>query len=219
MAAKKYVTMILLATTILFSGQIYVANALQKVYECSASTIGSSLLGRYQVTLTTSDTWVVDNSMNITIRMALAAKGAGLNYTEPVELRFYFYGPLFNYSEVPIEGASTLRNVGDFWESNVPFYVSAEYLGRGETYNASISFRLIFNEKDLVDGITKQYTVGALEVIDPQTHAIYDDRLYIPVFRPLVTAIEIAIIATVGISIIAIGGFIFYRRRRAFKQP
>lgn len=218
MDAKKYVAIVLLLTTVLFSGQIHVANTLQKVYERSASMIGDSLLGTYQVNLTTSDTWAVDNPVTITVRVALTAKEAGLNYTELVSLEFYFYGPLFNYSEVPCEGASTLRNVGDFWESEVPFYIPAEYLERGETRNASISFRLVFNEKDLVTEVTTQYTLGS-EIIDPQTHAVYDDRLYVPIFRPLVTTVEIAIIATIGVLISAIVGFTLYKRRRAFKQP
>lgn len=191
---RKHVAVFFFIAIGLLSSHIQIVRGLHKTYEWNE-------YGTYQVSLITSDSWQVDTTVNITFRLTLKSKGAFLDHTETTRVEMGLYKVLYDRTLLFIDSkeqweTKTLRNTGDYWEKNFSFYIPAEKVDRGQTLNVSIIFWVDYGEIDNVQWLN----IGYLEDNS-------DNPMYVSLFRPFLSTLELIIIIAV-VAVIVISGII-----------
>jgi len=205
---KKHLVMFFFIIAILLANQIQISMALQKTYEWNIPS-GVGGYNAYQISLITSDVWQVDTTVDTTFRLTLTSKRYVLDHTETNWVKITLNSENFIMDSGNQEETVTLRNIGDYWERKVSFYIPAEKLIRGQTLNVSITFVVSIDE---IDNIQWRSWEHAGEN--------YDDPMYVSLFRPILSTLEwIVIVVVAVIAIGGISGFVFYRRTRISAKP
>jgi len=158
---------------------------------------------RYEISLTTADTWQLETRVNVTFRLTLTAKNWVHDRTETGWVRIVLSSENFIFNSGNLEGTVSLTDVGDYWEEKVSFYLPVEKVNRGQTLNISINYVLTIYEFDSVQHQSWE-RVGE-NVYDP---------LIASVSRPLLSTLELTILAAPIVVIVSIGGYLIYRRKR-----
>ncbi|MGD8506308.1 MAG: hypothetical protein PVF15_06545 [Candidatus Bathyarchaeota archaeon] len=184
------------------------AKGLQKTYTWEHFIRGFEA-NTYRVTLTTSDVWHVDTRIDITFRLALLMKSSSLNYTVTEEMRMALSSPKFSWDVGKYRDLKPLVAEGDFWEKRVSFSIDAENLDRGQTVSVSVTFELIYNEIDNIEG--KQ--------MHSYETTIYDNPMLVNLNRPFLSTLETAVVASVLIvTFVGTSIVVFYRRKRTTQE-
>ena len=197
---KRWAAFFLMAM-VLLAAHIHVGTALEKTFPWN---ITSSVIGytRYQISLTTSDTWQIDTKVDVTFRLTLTAKNWAHDYTETKWVRIVLSSESFTMNSGNLEEAAALTDIDDFWEQKASFHIQAEKVNRGQTLNVSINFVVVITEFDGIQHQSQEYTKE--NVYDP---------LIVSISRPLLSTLELAVVATLTVAIAGIGGYLIYRRR------
>jgi len=205
---KKHLALFLFLLTVLLANQIQVVRALQKTYEWNIpSGVGGSP-NTYIISLITSDGWQVDTTVDVTFRLTLTYKSSTLADTETEWVKIVLSSENFIMDSGSQTETVILRNIGDYWEKKVSFYIPPEKVNRGQTLNVSTIFVVSMNTIDNIQ----------LRRWD-QTAQSYDNPMYVGLFRPLLSTLETIIVAVVVIVIGGASGFMLYRRRRVSVKP
>ena len=203
---KKCCAAFFLMTIVLLAAHIHVGTALDKTFPWN---ITSSVIGytRYQISLTTSDSWQIDTKVDVIFRLTLTAKNWALDYTETNWVRIVLSSESFTMNSGNLEETATLTDTGDFWEQKASFYIPAEKVNRGQTLNVSINFIVVINEFDSIQHRSWE-----------QTEENVYDPLIVSVSRPLLSTLELAVLAGVIVAIACVVGYAIYRRKAASKM-
>lgn len=156
----------------------------------------------YQASIMTLKNWQVDGKVNVTFRLNLIAKSTNLNYLEPVSLAIELQGTYFMDSSKHMIDQRILENVSDYWEENITFTVPTAHMGRGQTDNVSITFKVIYNQIDLEGRSWQAFYLTTS----------YGDPLYIDVSRPFLSTAELIIITI--ITAVVVVALLSYRKKR-----
>jgi len=199
---KKRFAAFFLMTTVLLAAHIHVGTALEKTFQWN---ITSSVIGysRYQISLTTSDSWQVDTTVDVTFRLTLTAKNWAHDYTETNWVRIILNGESFTMNSGNLEETATLTDIDDYWEQKATFHIPVERVSRGQTLNVSVNFIVVINEFDSIQHRSWEHT----------EENVYDPMI-VSLSRPLLSTLEAVIVAAVITVIAGIGGYLIYRRRR-----
>jgi len=205
---KKHTLALSLLIMGLLLGQIQIAEGLQETYEWNIPA--DSGYNTYQVSLITSDSWQVDTTVKITFRLTMTSKSSVLDHTETNSVRIVLSSENFIMDSGTQTETVTLTNIGDYWEKEVSFYIPAEKVNRGQTLNVSITLVVDIDE---IDNIQEESWNHVGEN--------YDYPIYVSLYRPILSTLELILVATVIVIIVAgIVGFVVYRRRKvSVKTP
>lgn len=197
---KKIVVAMLFLMVGILLGQIQTARALQRSYEWD---IPSGLGGYnvYQISLTTSDSWQVDTTVDITFRLTLSSKSNALDYTETAKVRITLTIGNFVLDSGDQTEVKTLVNNGDYWEKNVTFYIPTDKVSRGQTQSVAVTYLVTINEVDTIQHSLWEHDTGNSS-----------DPMYVSLFRPILSTLEIILIIVAVIVVGGISGFLIYRR-------
>jgi len=204
---RKYVAVFFFLITVLLASQIQLTMALQKTYEWNIPA--DSGYNTYQTSLITTDGWQADTTVDITFRLTLTSKRPVLDRAETNRVKIILNSENFIMDSGDQTETKILRNIGDYWEKKVSFYIPAEKVNRGQTLNVSIVFVVSINEIDNIQWRSWEHTA--------QT---YDNPMYVSLSRPILSTLELILIFVVTLIVIGgVSGFVFYRRRRLSVKP
>ena len=203
---KKCCAAFFLMTIVLLAAHIHVGTALEKTFEWN---ITSSPIGytRYKISLTTSDSWQIDTKVDVTFRLTLTAKNFAHDYTETEWVRIVLSSESFTMNSGNLEETANITDIGDFWEQKASFHIQAEKVNRGQTLNVSINFIAVINEFDSIYHQSQEYT----------EENVYDPMI-VSISRPLLSTLEVVIVAALIAAVAGIGGYLIYRRRRRTRK-
>jgi len=160
---------------------------------------------KYQLSLTTADSWQVDTTIDIAFRLTLISKSAMLDHTETKWVEVVLSSENFMMNSGNQTEIVTLTNVGDYWEKKVSFYIPTEKLNREQTLKVSIFLLVSIDEIDSVQKLSREYDANN-----------YYNVMSVNLFRPIYSVFELIAIIVV-IVVCGIGGFIILYRKIAMR--
>ena len=196
---KRHAVLSCLLLSGLLLGQIQVVKALAETYEWNIPV--DSGFNTYQISLTIFNNWRVNRTVDMVFRLNLSSKHSSLNHTKTKWAKITIgseAAQLSMRSETQIETVM-LANVGDYWEREVSFYIPTDMLNRGQTANVSVWYEVCI-EHVFVEGRNRIHVGDNIS-----------DLMHFCLYRPILSTLEVTVVAIV---IVAIGGFILYRRRK-----
>jgi len=192
----------------LLVGQIQIVKGLQKTYEWDIPA--DTGYNTYQVSLITSDSWQVDTTVKITFRLTMTSKRPVLDHTETNSVKIVLSSENFIMDSGSQTETVILTNIGDYWEKEISFYIPAEKVNRGQALIVSITFVVDMDEIDNIQWKSWNHVGNN-----------YDNPMYVSLYRPILSTLELILVAIVIIIVVAgIVGFVLYRRRKvSVKTP
>ena len=200
---KKQIVIFLFLIVLVLT-EIPVGMALQFSYDWTIPD-GVGGYNKYQLSLTTADSWQVDTTIDIAFRLTLISKSAMLDHTETKWVEVVLSSENFMMNSGNQTEIVTLTNVGDYWEKKASFYVPTEKLNRGQTLKVLIFLLVSIDEIDSVQKLSREYDANN-----------YYNVMSVNLFRPIYSVFELIAIIVV-IVVCGIGGFIILYRKIAMR--
>lgn len=198
---NRRIALLCIISMVLLTAYFPSVEALEKTIQWD---INSGVTGytRYEISLTTSDSWQVDTTVNVMFRLTLTAKNWVHDHTETGWVRIVLSSENFIMESGNLEETVSLTDIGDDWEKKASFYIPEEKVNRGQTLNISINYVVTINEFDSVQHQSWERT--GENVYDPMIASVS---------RPLLSTLELIIFVAVIVVIVSIGGYLIYRRK------
>lgn len=205
---KKQIAIFLFLIPLMLAAQIPISMASQYIYDWNIPN-GVGGYNKYELSLTTADSWQVDTTIDIVFRLGLISKSLMLDRTETNWVEIVLSSENFLMDSGNQTEIVTLTNVGDYWEKKVSFYVPAEKLNREQTIKVSIFFLVSINEIDSDQKQSQGYDANN-----------YYNPMPVNLIRPILSTLEsiIIVVAIVVCGIACMHAMFFAINRQLTKR-
>jgi len=198
---KKHIILLSFFSLALLTTQIDVAQAVEKTYDWIIWR-DDIAYNMYYISLQAPDSWQAGTWVDVTFRLTLVYKIHMFDCTKTNWVKILLRSENFQMDSGHQLERVILRNVGDYWETKVSFYLPVEKVKRGQTVRVSVAFVTSIEEIDNIQWRSwEQMYVWS-----------YDKPMYVSLFRPALSASDLWIVAMAVIAIGGISGFAFYRK-------
>jgi len=186
--------------------QLQVANAISETYTWHPPPGDHEAFDIY---VETEDSWQTDVSMNVLVKVTLAAKHWSFDHVDIKWTKVEISALKFSMDSGEIAETASFRNIGEYYERRINFQVPSDKLNRGE--NVSLSIICSINI-DIVDNVQWKHWI--------YTGSNSGNPLIVSLSRPVLSTLELIGIFVLAVIVVGgISGFIIYRRRITPAKP